>query len=329
MPVRDGAAHLAAALDSIRRQSLADLEIVVVDDGSRDGTAAILAAAAAADARVRPIRQAAAGIVPALNRAIEAARAPLLARMDADDLAMPGRLALQTAFLAHHPAVAAVGGACQLIDAGGRAVGLWRPPTDPAAVAAGLMEGNCLSHPTVTMRREAVLQAGLYRAAFVQCEDYDLWLRLVERHRLANLPEVVLAYRLHPGQATWQGLERRILGELGALACAARRRAGAPDPAAGAAAIDRAFLAAILPPGTDLGAAVAGRALAAARSAAAVGQGRAAWAGLRLAARQRQAGLAPRLRWLRAASIALVEGARHQAAAARAKSRVATSSQLE
>jgi glycosyltransferase involved in cell wall biosynthesis len=329
MPVRDAAAHLAAALDSIRGQSLAEIEILVVDDGSRDGTPGILEAAARADPRLRAIRQDAAGIVPALDRAIEAARAPLLARMDADDLAMPERLARQAAFLGRHPSVAVVGGACRLIDRRGRLLGLWRPPTDPAVIAARLPVENCLSHPTVMMRRDAVLQAGGYRAAFVHCEDYDLWLRVAERHALANLPEVMLAYRLHGGQATWRALEPRILAELAAFGCAARRRAGAPDPAAGVAVIDRALLARILPPGTDLDAAIAARALAAARAAAAVGQGRAAWAGLRLAARQRQAGLGPRLRWLRAAGIALVEAGRHQASLASAKRRAATSSQLE
>jgi hypothetical protein len=329
MPVRDGARHLAAALDSIRRQSLAAIEILVVDDGSRDATPALLEAAAREEPRLRVIRQPPAGIVAALERAIAAARAPLLARMDADDVAWPERLARQAAFLEAHPEVAAVGGACRLIDAAGRPIGRWRPPTAPAEIAARLPAGNCLSHPTVTMRRAAVLQAGGYRAAFVHCEDYDLWLRLAERHALANLAEPVLDYRLHAGQATWQALEARLLAELAAVACAERRRAGAPDPAAGIAAIDRRLLAAMLPPGSDLDALMAERALAAARAAAAVGQRGAAWAGLRLAARQRQAGLAPRLRWLRAAGIALVEGARHHAARARAKSRSATSSQEE
>ncbi|MFO1061553.1 MAG: glycosyltransferase [Dongiaceae bacterium] len=329
MPVRDGARHLAAALDSIRRQSLAAIEILAVDDGSRDATPALLAAAARDEPRLRVVRQEPAGIVAALNRAVAEARAPLLARMDADDVAWPERLARQAAFLDAHPAVAAVGGGCRLIDRHGRVLGLWQPPTGPAEIAARLPAENCLSHPTVTMRRAAVLQAGGYRAAFAGCEDYDLWLRLAERHDLANLPEPVLDYRLHGGQATWRALEARLLAELAAVACAGRRRAGGPDPADGVAAIDRALLARLLPPGTDLDALLAARALAAARAAAAVGQGRAAWAGLRLAARQRQSGLAPRLDWLRAAAIALVEAARHQAARASAKRRSATSSQPE
>ena len=232
LPVRDGGAYLEAAVASILAQTLRDLELLVIDDGSCDGAAAALRPLAARDDRLRVLSNPGVGLVAALNFGLAQARAPLVARMDADDVALPERLARQVAFLDRNLGVALVGAQVAFIDASGALTGeRTHFPTDPAAVAAALLTRGCVvKHPSVVARREALLQAGGYRAALAKAEDYDLWLRLAERARLANLPEVLLDYRVHPEQVSAGiNLGQRFARDL-ALIAARTRRAGRPDP---------------------------------------------------------------------------------------------------
>ena len=230
LPVRDAAPYLGAALDSLRRQTLADFEVVAIDDGSTDGSAEILQRCAAADGRVRVHRQAPSGLVAALNRGLDLATGRFLARMDADDIAWPERFAAQAMFLDGHASVALVGGAHQEIDPAGRPGAIHRPPTHPAAIRAELPVRNCIAHPTVMARRAALAAAGGYRAAFLAAEDYDLWLRLSETTDLANLPEVVLSHRLHAATVSIDRVAQQILSEFAAREAARRRRRGDADP---------------------------------------------------------------------------------------------------
>ncbi|MEN9419483.1 MAG: hypothetical protein RI988_3103 [Pseudomonadota bacterium] len=242
MSVRDGEAFVAAALQSIRTQTMPDFECVVVDDGSRDRTPAILAAAAAQDARLRVVHAAPpGGLVAALNLGCAMARAPLLARMDADDVALPQRLAQQLERLAHDTRLVVLGGAALFVDAQDRLL----PPdptlTGPAALDAALRRGDCpLIHPTVVMRRSAFEAVGGYRACIAHAEDYDLWLRLAERGDLDNLREPVLRYRRHPHQVSIRHFREQALSNLAARASARARRAGEPDPLAGCTQLDEA-----------------------------------------------------------------------------------------
>lgn len=200
LAVRDGGAHLGEALASIQAQTLRAWELVVVDDGSTDGTPAALAAAARADARIRVFRQERLGLVAALNRAATEARGEFLARMDADDRAHPQRLARQMAFLTAHPEVGVLGTAIRRIGAAG---GIWTRPQDDATLRAALLFEAPFAHPTVMMRRSAWLAAGEgYREDFRAAEDIDLWERLAPHTCFANLPDALLDYRVHPGQVT-------------------------------------------------------------------------------------------------------------------------------
>jgi hypothetical protein len=281
LPVRNGAAHLEAAAASILRQSLAALELLVVDDGSTDATPLLLARVAAADRRVRVLRQGPLGLVPALNRGLREARAPLLARMDADDLALPDRLARQAAVLAASPGVALVGSGWRVVAADGAVRRVVQPPLTDAAIRAGMQRANVLAHPTVMLRRPAVLAVGGYRPAFLLAEDFDLWLRLLERHEAACVPEPLLDYREHSGQSAWRDLEQRILSELGALAAARCRAAGSADQGDDPAPIDRARLRQMGLQQAEIGAGLVARALGAAKDARAAGQ----WRAMRVAAR--------------------------------------------
>jgi hypothetical protein len=232
LPARDGGVYLADAVASILDQSFADLELLVIDDGSRDGTVAALAPLAARDARLRLLDNPGAGLVAALNYGLAQARAELFARMDADDVARPERLARQVAFLDASPEVALVGAQVAFIDAAGAPTGERSHfPTAPEAVAAALTTRGCvIRHPTIVARKAALIAAGGYRPACERAEDYDLWLRLSERARLANLPEILLAYRVHGGQTSAGiNLGQRFAHDLALLAARARR-AGRPDP---------------------------------------------------------------------------------------------------
>lgn len=200
MPVRDAAATLPACLESIRRQRDANWECVAVDDGSEDGSASLLAAAAAADPRFRLLRQRPAGIVAALSRGLAECRGPYVARMDADDLMRSRRLAAQVAALESAPELAGVGCHVRLFPrtralAGRRAYEAWlNSLRDAADVARDAFVECPLAHPSF-MLRTAVLERYGYRDAGWP-EDYDLVLRLLaDGHALGVVPERLLCWR--------------------------------------------------------------------------------------------------------------------------------------
>jgi glycosyltransferase involved in cell wall biosynthesis len=200
LPVHDGERFLGDALDSVLAQTLADIEVLVVDDGSTDGTGALLAAYR--DERLRVLRQAHAGLVSALELAMREARAPLLARMDADDVSLPERLQRQAAFLEANPPVGLVGCGVEVIDESGRAEGTVLLPLGDGDLRRRLLLRNPFTHGSVLLRREALEEAGGYRAGHGANEDYDLWRRIARRWELAAVPEVLYRYRRHGAAVT-------------------------------------------------------------------------------------------------------------------------------
>ncbi len=200
MAVHNGAPWVREAVDSVLAQTAADLELIVIDDGSTDATAELLAAAR--DARLRIERQPRVGLTRSLVRALALARAPLVARLDADDLAVPERLARQCVFLAAHPDVGLLGTGAREVDPSGREVALVRPPEDDAAIRRALIRRNPFVHSSVLMRRALVEASGGYDPAFEVAQDYDLWMRMSRLTRLANLAEPLVARRLIPGRVS-------------------------------------------------------------------------------------------------------------------------------
>src|SRR5499427_1903736 len=231
MPVHNGAEWLAEAVASIRAQDIADLEFLIVDDGSDDGTAAMLSSFAAEDRRIRLLWQAPQGIVAALNNGIAAARAPYLARLDADDRARPDRLSKQFAFMQAHPEIGLLGTFAELIDAAGNTVGRLAPPTDRATLARVLSRTNPFIHSSAMMRTALVRRLGGYRAAFRAAEDYDLWLRMAEAGHIANLADYLTQYRRHDSNLSQRDGIRQSFSVRLAQRSAASRRSGAGDPA--------------------------------------------------------------------------------------------------
>ncbi len=200
MSVRDGAPWVREGVESVLAQTAPDLELIVIDDGSTDETPAVLASFR--DPRLRVERQPPAGLTRSLNRALSLARAPLLARLDADDLALPERLARQQAFLDAHPEVGLLGTGAREVDAGGREIGIVSPPSEDAPIRRALIRSNPFVHSSVMMRRSVLEQAGGYDEALSVAQDYDLWMRMSRITRLANLPAPLVVRRLLPGRVS-------------------------------------------------------------------------------------------------------------------------------
>ena len=209
LPVHDCVAYLGAAIESILRQTYQRLELIVIDDGSGDGSGAL--AESYADPRVRVVRNDRnLGVVASLNRGIDLARGEFIARMDADDVAAPRRLELQVRRMTEDPALSVLGTAIAYGDAAGAVVGRPRGlPRGPALVRWRLLRGTCLWHPTVMLRRSA-LGRERYSADRIHAEDYDLWLRLSRRHRLDNLPQCLLLHRRHGESVSARHLEPQL-----------------------------------------------------------------------------------------------------------------------
>jgi len=230
MAVFNGDRYLPETLASLRAQTFADFEIIVVDDGSTDDTARILADFAGQDGRCRIITQTNQGQVAARNLGAAQAAAPLLAWLDADDVAEPERLAKQTDYLRVHPEIAALGSALRIIDATSTELSVQPYPVGSVAVANRMLEESALAHSAVMMRREVFLKIGGYRSAFLHAEDYDLWLRLLDRYAADNLPEPLVRYRQHADSLSFRSRRQQSLAAFAARYAARARRAGKPDP---------------------------------------------------------------------------------------------------
>jgi len=201
LPIYDAQRFLPEALDSLLAQTFKDFEVIAVNDGSTDNSLKILEAYAAKDRRLRVVSRPNTGIVGALNNAISEGKAPLLARMDADDITHPSRFAKQLAFLEQHPDVVAVGSWVRMVWVDGSPIFEYQTPTAHEEIKRQLLDGNggSIIHPSAIFRREAIEAVGGYREEALWFEDLDLYLRLLDQGRLANLPEVLLDYRQHLG----------------------------------------------------------------------------------------------------------------------------------
>src|SRR5262245_12573229 len=244
LPVYNGAAFLEAALASVRAQTHADWEMLLVDDGSTDATPAIAAAAAAADPRILVLRKSNGGISAALNLGLSQARGEWIARLDSDDEMEPDRLRRQLAFLAGMPRLGGASSFFTVIDSEGRVLQTVRPlPLAEAEIEPLLARGGTLryTHPTVTFRRDVALALGGYRQALEPCEDVDLFLRFYESGRpILVQPEYLTRYRIHPAQITASKVGEGFRKVDYAHDSFFRRRSGQPERSYAAFLADQA-----------------------------------------------------------------------------------------
>jgi glycosyltransferase involved in cell wall biosynthesis len=208
LPVFNAAATVERAVASIGAQTLREWELIVVDDGSTDGTREVLERCASRDPRVRVLPRPHAGMVAALNAALETARSGVIARMDADDESYPDRLAEQLALLHGQPELGVVG--CLVEFGGDRTASAgyalhvdWvNALITPAEIAVNRFVESPFAHPSVMFRREVLERYGGYRDGDFP-EDYDLWLRWLDAGvRMAKVPRVLLRWNDPPARAS-------------------------------------------------------------------------------------------------------------------------------
>lgn len=228
LPTYNSDSFLPEAIASIQAQTIHNIRIIVVDDGSTDNTAALLAAAAARDPRIHVITQPNAGIVAALNAGLAACTAPIIARHDADDLSDPTRLEKQLAYLDQNKSCVAVSSLARHIDAAGVALGTITTLKVPKSADDSSLPAlePYLLHPMLMLRRMPLERVGGYRYVY-NSEDTDLYWRLHEKADLHIIPEPLGSYRLHAASLTSasivSGRQTSVWSQLSALSAQRRR----------------------------------------------------------------------------------------------------------
>lgn len=205
MPVWNGEKFLAAAVDSVLTQTFTDFELLVVDDGSTDGTPEILRGYA--DPRLRVLRLDHAGIVVALNHGLAEARAEWIARLDADDISEPRRLELQWQALARRPGAVLCHSDVNLFGEGAASAGTARLPRSRGFTALRLCYKCPIAHSTVLFKKSTALAVGGYLPEERHAEDFSLWGRMLEQGEFISLPEKLVRFRVHGGSVSKQNLE--------------------------------------------------------------------------------------------------------------------------
>lgn len=208
MPVYNVQAFLPAAMQSLLAQTFTDFEVICVDDGSTDDGVALLNEFALRDSRIRLACRPHQGLSSALNYGLDLARGRYIARMDGDDICHPARFERQIAFLAANPRVTICGTWLRPFRGifPSETGPVWRYPTEHHEIQATLLFKNCVGHPSVMMHRRLLEDATCrYDSSYYPLEDYHLWAVASRRFLLANIPEVLLDYRLHAAQTTVTG----------------------------------------------------------------------------------------------------------------------------
>jgi glycosyltransferase involved in cell wall biosynthesis len=229
MPVWNGEKYLAASLQSVWAQTFTDFELIVVDDGSTDATAKILSECL--DPRLRVCRLPHGGIVQALNHGLQQARAGWIARLDADDLALPERLARQWRALQKNPAAVLCHTGVEFINEAGLPVCRLRMPRSRSLLAMRLCFQCPIVHSTVMFKQAVAVAVGGYLPADRHAEDYSLWGRMLCRGEFIGLPEKLVRFRVHPYSVSRQNQEfQQVLAKkIGVAHCRQFMRLSAAD----------------------------------------------------------------------------------------------------
>ncbi len=230
LAVHNDERYIEESVRSVLEQTCEDFELILVDDGSDDGTVSLVDSLARTDSRIRLFRQRRSGLTCSLIRATAEARGLYLARQDSDDRSRSNRFAVQTNFLNTHPDIAAVGSDTVVIDQGGQRIKAIVGERGTGTIRSSLLSLRSTPiHGSVMMRRESVLAVGGYRLAFTVSQDFDLWLRLTEHCGLDNLSDILYEWRLNPvGVYSTRRIEQMMFSSI-ALAFTHERQLSGKD----------------------------------------------------------------------------------------------------
>lgn len=206
LPVYNGQKYLPEAIASVLSQSFTDFELIIINDGSTDSSGEIIKALS--DTRIRYFGQPNKGLAATLNRGISLAKGEYVARQDQDDVCLPSRFEKQVAFLDTNPDVGMVGSAAEIWVGNERTNRFLKHPVDDASLTFGMLFDNHFVHSSVTIRRAVFARIGGYAEDSLRQppEDYELWSRVMKEYKLANLPDVLMAYREIEGSMSRTGV---------------------------------------------------------------------------------------------------------------------------
>lgn len=195
MPVYNGEKYLLEAIDSILNQTFTDFEFLIINDGSTDGSREIIESFS--DHRIVLVNQENIGLTNSLNKGIDMAIGEYIARMDCDDISLPLRLEKQVGFMDAHPEIGVCGS--WILVFSGKSRHVQRYPTTSDEIKCFMFYNTGVAHPSVMIRREVFLKNGLYYdSSFAHAQDYELWIRAFHYTNFANIPKVLLHYRISP-----------------------------------------------------------------------------------------------------------------------------------
>jgi hypothetical protein len=239
LPVFNGGPYLRLAIESVLAQTLTEFDLLVIDDGSTDGSLEV--ARSYRDPRLRVLENGRnLGLTATLNRGLRETRAPLVARQDADDVSAPDRLAGQAEAMGRRPELALLGTQADVIDARGRRGGFIARSCTHDSIRWELLFDNAFVHSSVMFRREVVLdEAGGYDEGLRYCQDFALWSRLVRTHAVANLDRALVGCRAHGGSMTTTGGDANLAESQMTIAANLRATLGDDVTAADAALVPK------------------------------------------------------------------------------------------
>lgn len=216
LPVYNGAQYLEQAMASVIKQSFLDFELIAINDGSSDNSAGILEQWRQKDPRIKIINHTQnLALVATLNEGLAAANGMFIARIDCDDTWNSGtKLQKQVDFLEKHQDYALVGTWAEMIDGNGMFAYNFTPPSEDSQIRRQLLWHNCFVHSSILARKDVMLKAGGYSPKQRYLEDYGLWLRMGLIAKLANIPEVLVRYRLSSGGVTQTHNKEQIRAAL-------------------------------------------------------------------------------------------------------------------
>lgn len=196
MSVYNGEKFLKESVLSILNQTYADFEFIIINDGSTDLSLEILRGFEEKDKRIRLISRENKGLTPSLNEGIKLAQGEYIARMDSDDISMPERFEKQITFLEKNKDIALCGTWAINIDENGNEIGEYKTPITNKEIKKNILFHNPFIHPSVMIRKEIVNNIGLYNEKIKYAQDYEYWLRMIKKNKVANLDDFLIKYRI-------------------------------------------------------------------------------------------------------------------------------------